>query len=104
MSRQPLVTRRRLKARRRRKERQRYREAVGAYDAEELASASSALIPQIAIPSKTKARKAARQERESEERTLKRADHKLSWMDRVFGTGKGPVRLRMKWMDKLFGG
>jgi hypothetical protein len=34
---------------------------------------------------------------------IKKAEHKLSFFDRLFGFGKGPVRLRMKWMNKLFG-
>lgn len=75
---------------------------------EELRSAHMAMVPEDLRPkepellSQTELKRRGREARERKERDLRKAEHKLSWMDRAFGTGKGPVRLRMKWLDRLF--
>lgn len=43
-----------------------------------------------------------RTERE-QQRDAKKAEHKLAFFDRLFGLGRGPVKLRSKWMAKLLG-
>ena len=93
MSRIPLV-----EARRRRTIRKRL--ARKAALAERLAKR---VLPTPEPISKTRARKLEREENRIQERDRKKAEHKLAFLDRLFGIGRGPVSLRMKWLDKLLG-
>ena len=106
MSRHPVTVRRRNKTKRKKRDRRQRRklELVGIYNPE---TGQIGQLPAEQVNpglSKTQEKRLARREREQEARDQKRAEHKLSWMDRMWGVGRGPVRLRMKWMDKLLGG
>lgn len=53
--------------------------------------------------SKNRARKEAREAAENRAREVKKADHKLRFLDRLFGIGRGPAGLRAKWLDIFLG-
>jgi hypothetical protein len=98
----------REKNKRLRKKRARKLERESRQELEELRAAHWAMVPQECLPkeperlSQTELKRREREAKETKEREAKKASHKLSWMDRAFGTGKGPIRLRMKWLDRLF--
>lgn len=95
MSRCPIVEKRRRKTIRKRLARKAAREL-------ERRRAGGGAPPEPEL-SKTAARKAAREEMRIQERDRRKAEHKLSFFARVFGLGRGPAALRMKWLDRLLG-
>lgn len=45
----------------------------------------------------------AKRNRREKDRIRKKAGHKLAFFDRLFGLGRGPVALRMRWLDRFIG-
>lgn len=101
MSRLPIVEKRRRKTIRKRLARRFEREAMADYARYPFPAG----VPEkeIVTVSKTAAQKADREESRIRTRDEKKAEHKLAFFDRIFGLGRGPAGLRMKWLDRLLG-
>jgi len=74
-----------------------------ARQAERAIRSAGAPVKEIVTVSKTAAKKLEREETRRRDRDHRKAEHKLSFFDRLFGLGRGPAHLRAKWLDLLLG-